>query len=66
MPAKKTRTTTRKKTGSRPRASVGESIIQGLKEAVAWTRGENDDVRVTRVQVPDVDVRKLRAKMGLS
>jgi len=33
---------------------------------VAWSRGENDRARVTLVQVPEVDVRELRQKMGLS
>jgi len=46
--------------------TVGESIIQGLKEAIAWTNGGNDNVRVTLVRVPEVDVRKVRLKMGLS
>jgi len=46
--------------------TVGERIIEGLEQAVAWTRGENDRVRVTLVEVPDVDVRDVRQKMGLS
>jgi putative transcriptional regulator len=46
--------------------TVGESIVQGLKEAISWTKGENDNVRVTMVQVPRVDVRKVRLKMKLS
>jgi putative transcriptional regulator len=50
--------------GKRP--TVGERIIEGLEQAVAWTRGENDRVRVTLVQVPDVDVRHVRQRMGLS
>jgi putative transcriptional regulator len=41
--------------------TVGQSIIKGLEQAIAWTRGENDDVRV-----PEVDVRQVRTKMGLS
>jgi hypothetical protein len=48
MAAKKPPKTT-KKTGARKRQTVGESIIQGLKEAIAWTRGENENVRVTLV-----------------
>ena len=52
--------------GAPKRQTVGESIIEGLKQAVAWTRGENDNVRVTMVHVPDVDVREVRAQMGLS
>ena len=50
----------------RERQAVGESIIQGLKEAIAWPEGKNDRVRVTMVDVPAVDVRKVRPKMGLS
>ena len=46
--------------------TVGARIVEGLEQAIAWTRGENDDVRVTMVHVPEVDVRKVRTKMGLS
>src|SRR5438094_630596 len=46
--------------------TVGESIIEGLKQAIAWTHGENDDVRVTLAPVPEVDVREVRTSMGLS
>jgi len=46
--------------------TVGERIIKGLEQAIAWTRGENNEVRVTLVQVPEVDVREVRTKMGLS
>ena len=62
MAAKKTRT---KESDPRKRR-VGETIIAGLEEAAAWTRGENDDVPVTSVEVPEVDVHQLRAAMGLS
>jgi putative transcriptional regulator len=48
------------------RPTVGERIIEGLEQAVKWTRGENDRVRVTLVHVPEIDVRKVRQKMGLS
>ena len=37
-----------------------------MKQAVAWTKGENEDVRVTLLHVPQVDVRQVRRKMGLS
>jgi len=56
----------RKMTRARKSQTVGESIIQGLKEAIAWSKGENENVRVTLVHVPEVDVRKVRLKMGLS
>lgn len=46
--------------------TVGESIIQGLQEAIAWSKGKNSEARVTLVHVPKVDVRKVRLKMGLS
>jgi putative transcriptional regulator len=51
----------KKTTRARKPQTVGESIIQGLKQAIAWTKGENDKMRVTLVHVPEVDL-----KMGLS
>lgn len=67
MATKKTSKPTVKKTMRGQKAqTVGESIIEGLKQAIAWTNGENDNVRVTLVQVPEVDVRKVRMKMKLS
>src|SRR5260370_3455353 len=67
MTRKKTSKPTMKTTTcARKPQTVGESIIQGLKEAIAWTKGENDNVRATLAHVPEVDVRKVRLKMGLS
>jgi len=66
MVAKKTSKARKKTTSARKRQTVGESVIEGLKQAIAWTRGENDDVRVTLVYVPEVNVREVRTKMGLS
>ena len=51
---------------AKKRPTVGARIIEGLEEAIAWTRGEDGNVRVTLVHVPDVDVREVRTKMGLS
>jgi len=51
---------------ARKNPTVGESVLQGLKEAIAWSRGENANVRVTLVHVPEVNVRKVRTKMKLS
>jgi hypothetical protein len=48
------------------RSTVGASIITGLEQAIAWSRGENHNVRVTLVHVPNVDVRDARTKMGPS
>jgi putative transcriptional regulator len=50
--------------GKRP--TVGGRIVEGLEQALAWTRGKNDRVRVTLVQAPDIDIRKVRQSMGLS
>ena len=57
------------KTQARPprkRPRLGARIVEGLEQAIAWTRGENANVQVTLVHVPEVDVRKVRTKMGLS
>jgi putative transcriptional regulator len=59
---KKTNTKARAKKGP----SVGARIIEGLEEAIAWSKGENVAVRVTQVQVPDIDVTEVRHRMGLS
>ncbi len=69
--AEVTATKTKRTPTSRPRVpakrpTVGARIIEGLEQAVAWTRGENDKVQVTLVHVPMVNVRKIRTKMGLS
>jgi putative transcriptional regulator len=50
----------------RKRSTVGKRIVEGLEQAIAWTRGRDEPVRVTLVQAPDVDVRKVRKEMGLS
>ncbi len=63
----KTRRTVKKeRPAARKRSTVGARIIEGLEQAIAWSRGENDNVRVTLVHVPEVDVREVRTKMGLS
>ena len=33
---------------------------------IVWTCGENNDLRVTRVHLPEVDVREVRNKLDLS
>ena len=35
---------------ARKRPTVGGRIIEGLEEAIAWTRGENRNVRLTLVR----------------
>jgi len=46
--------------------SVGARIIEGLEEAIAWSKGDSVAVHVTQVQVPDIDVSEVRHRMGLS
>jgi hypothetical protein len=46
------------------KANVGAEIITSLKEAIAWAGGEDVPVRVTTVQVPSVDVRTVRKRLG--
>ena len=67
MSTKKTaRSVAKKITRTQKSQTVGESIIEGLNQAIAWTKGLNDNVRVTLVQVPEIDVRAVRKTMGLS
>ena len=42
------------------------SIMQGLKEALAFAKGEDIDAKVHQVEVPTVDVAAIRARTGLS
>ena len=56
---------TRKRPAAK-RSTVGSSIIKGLEQAIAWSRGDNKHVHVTLVHVPEVDVREVRTKMDLS
>jgi putative transcriptional regulator len=60
------KTTTKPVVKKTARAPKAESVIKGLKEAIASTRGKNDNVRVTLLHVPEVDVRAVRLNMGLS
>jgi putative transcriptional regulator len=48
------------------RRTAGGSIIEGLRQAAAWVNGQNHDVQVTVVRVPEIDVRRMRTKMKLS
>lgn len=60
-----TKKAAKKRTG-KERPTVGERIVESLEQAIAWTRGENNRVHVTLVHVPNVDVRAVRRRMGLS
>jgi putative transcriptional regulator len=52
--------------GTTRRSTVGARIIEGLEQAVAWSKGQTAGARVTVVQVPHADVRRIRRGMGLS
>ena len=45
---------------------AGQSIITGVKQAIAWANGEAVAARGTVVHVPKVNVRRLRKKLHLS
>lgn len=47
-------------------SALGEKLLRSVGQARAWVQGKPGRVRVTYVPAPQVDVRKLRAKMGLS
>jgi len=44
----------------------GQSIITGVKQAIAWAAGENIPVKKTIIQGQYVDVREVRTRMHLS
>ena len=47
-------------------SQLGVKLLRSAQQARDWVNGKPGRVRVTYVPVPQVDVRKLRAKMGLS
>jgi putative transcriptional regulator len=46
--------------------SAGSRIVASLQEAVDWVEGKDVAVRVTTVDVPMIDVRATRRRLGLS
>ncbi len=48
------------------KSTPGQEIAASLREAVAWAKGGDVAVKVTRVEVPAVDVRSMRRKLRLS
>jgi putative transcriptional regulator len=60
----KNRIASKKKPGTKQR--VGQEISASLKEAIAWAGGEDVPVRITKVEVPNTDVRAVRRKLRLS
>ncbi len=45
---------------------LGDKLLRSAQQARDWVNGKPGRVRITYVRVPQVDVRKIRARMGLS
>ena len=45
---------------------LGNKLLRSAQQARDWVQGKPGCVRVSYVPVPQVDVRELRARMGLS
>jgi len=43
-----------------------EAIATGLRDAIAYARGDKSKGRLHRVYVPDIDVERTRGRLGLS
>ena len=48
------------------KTSGGSRILASLQEAVDWVEGKDISVRVTTVEVPTIDIRATRKRLGLS
>lgn len=48
------------------KSSAGSRIIASLNEALDWAEGKDVGVRITTVNVPVVDVKATRQRLGLS
>ncbi len=55
-----------RKTTNKRKPTAGERMIRGLDQAIAWASGEDVPVRVTTIEVPAIDVRAVRRRLGLS
>jgi putative transcriptional regulator len=47
-------------------SSLGDKLLRSAQQARDWVQGKPGRMRVTYVPAPQVDVRKLRARMRLS
>jgi putative transcriptional regulator len=47
-------------------SSLGDKLLRSAQQARDWVQGKPVRVRVSYVPAPRVDVRRLRARMGLS
>ena len=55
---------TRRTNSQKPRA--GRRILASLREAVDWAEGKEVRVQITTVEVPAIDVRAARKRLGLT
>ena len=46
--------------------AAADSVMRGLEEALAYTEGRTEGARIHEVEVPEVDVARIRARTGLS
>lgn len=46
--------------------AFGRELLKSMEQALAYTKGEEVTARVTAVMVPNVDVREIRRRLGLS
>jgi putative transcriptional regulator len=59
----------RKRTvAAKRRKKLGDQLVEAMREAVQHAEGRRSDLRthVVRVRIPDIDVRLVRRKTGLS
>lgn len=49
-----------------PKPSAGGRILASLREAVDWAEGKNVPARITTIEVPAIDVRAARKRLGLT
>ena len=58
--------TNKTNTGNRRKSTIGNSVVRGVRQALAYERGElKGQVEVYNVP-PAVDIHKIREKIGLS
>lgn len=43
-----------------------ESILRGLEQALAYSRGNREMSKTHKIKIPHIDVKKARSKLGLS
>lgn len=48
------------------KANIGDELIESMADALAYMRGEKVKVRVTKVDTPAVEIKRIRKKVGLT